>query len=76
MNESDLMINLAQIYSVLGLFDDAFSNIEYLLKNPSSFSARLLLLDPVWSPLINIPEMKKLTKKNRNNNKTINGQAL
>jgi tetratricopeptide (TPR) repeat protein len=63
MDESDMIIKLAQIYTRLGLFDDALYNIEYLLKNPSTFSTKLLLLEPEWKPLLNIPEMKILIKK-------------
>ncbi len=63
MDESDMIVNLAQIYSVLGLSDDALSNIEYLLKNPSSFSTKLLLLDPVWRPLYSCAQFKSLIEK-------------
>jgi serine/threonine-protein kinase len=63
MKESEMIINLTQIYTMVGLFDDALYNIEYLLKNPSNFSIKLLQLDPVWKPLLNIPEVKTLIKK-------------
>jgi tetratricopeptide (TPR) repeat protein len=63
MDESDMTANLAQIYTELGLFDDAIYNIEYLLKNPSNFSIKILQLDPVWKPLLNILEVKTLIKK-------------
>jgi hypothetical protein len=54
---------------MVGLFDDALYNIEYLLKNPSNFSIKLLQLDPVWKPLLNIPEVKTLIKKYSENKK-------
>jgi len=63
MKESDMIITLAQIYTKLGLFDEAIKNIEYLLKNPSNFSPKLLELDPVWKPLLNRPEIKSLLRK-------------
>jgi tetratricopeptide (TPR) repeat protein len=63
LKESDMITTLAQIYTMLGLFDEAIKNIEYLIKNPSNFSPKLLELDPVWKPLLNRPEIKSLLKK-------------
>ena len=63
MKESDMSVMLAQIYTMLGLFDDALYNIEYSLKNPSNFSTKLLQLDPVWKPLYKKPEYQLLIKK-------------
>jgi tetratricopeptide (TPR) repeat protein/TolB-like protein len=60
MKESDMIVTLAQIYTRLGLFDEAIKNVEFLLKNPSNFSTKILKLDPVWKPLFNYPEMKTL----------------
>jgi hypothetical protein len=63
MKESDMIITLAQIYTKLGLFDEAIKSIEYLLENPSNFSPKLLELDPVWKPLLDRPEIKSLLRK-------------
>jgi hypothetical protein len=63
MKESDMIVTLAQIYTKIGLYDEAIKNIEYLLKNPSNFSPKLLELDPVWKPLNNKPEYQILIKK-------------
>jgi hypothetical protein len=48
---------------MVGDYDNAIINIEYLLENPACFSIRLLQLDPVWKPLLNIPEFQSLVKK-------------
>jgi tetratricopeptide (TPR) repeat protein len=63
LDESDMIVNLAKIYLMLGLTDEALSNIEYSLKNPSLLSAKLLAIDPVWKPLANYPEFKTLIAK-------------
>lgn len=61
--ESDMRVSLAQIFTVLGLYDEAINKIEDLLKYPSNFSPKALRLDPVWKPLLNNPEFKKMIKK-------------
>jgi tetratricopeptide (TPR) repeat protein len=61
--ESYMIITLAQIYTVLGLYEDAMDKIEYLLINPSNFSLKSLQLDPVWKPILNNPGFKKRIEK-------------
>jgi tetratricopeptide (TPR) repeat protein len=51
MLASDMRINLAQIYTRLGMFDEAREITEYSLTNPSLLSRKILQLDPVWEPL-------------------------
>jgi tetratricopeptide (TPR) repeat protein len=67
MGKSDMIVNLARIYTMVGEYDQAISTIDYLLEKqlhtPSSFSASLLQLDPVWKPLLSIPAIKELLKK-------------
>jgi tetratricopeptide (TPR) repeat protein len=63
MIQIDMIINLAQIYTKLGLFDKAIENIEYSLKNPSLFSSKMLRLDPIWKPLMDRKELKTLISK-------------
>ncbi len=63
MVQIDMILNLAQIYTKLGLFDEAIKNIEYALKNPSLFSTKMLKLDPVWRPLMDRKELKTLLSK-------------
>jgi serine/threonine-protein kinase len=62
-NISDMRINLAEIYTMLGEYHEAIDNIDELLNKPSLFSIRLLQLDPLWKPLANQPEFKSLIKK-------------
>jgi ATP/maltotriose-dependent transcriptional regulator MalT len=59
MDETDMKVNIAQIYTLLGDYDNAFATVSYLLNNPSFFSKELLMIDPVWKPLIDKPEYKR-----------------
>ena len=52
--------DLARIYVMVGEYDEALVLIEQLLKIPSRLSVKLLLLDPAWKPLWNLPEFKKI----------------
>jgi tetratricopeptide (TPR) repeat protein len=63
MDESDMKLTQAEVYIMIGDYDNAIINIEYLLNNPSVFSVRLLRLDPVWKPLLKLPEVTTLLKK-------------
>jgi len=53
--------DLARIYVMVGEYDAAFEQIKLLLTIPSRLSVKLLLLDPAWKPLWNLPEFKKIT---------------
>ncbi|MFC1603899.1 protein kinase [Planctomycetota bacterium] len=52
--------NLACIYVMVGEYDDAINQLDFLLHFPGSMSIHLLQLDPVWDPLRNHPRFKKL----------------
>jgi TolB-like protein/Tfp pilus assembly protein PilF len=52
--------DLARIYVMVGEYDAALEQIKYLLSIPSRLSVKLLLLDPTWKPLWNLPEFKKI----------------
>jgi len=52
--------NLAQIYVMVGEFDAALDQLEYLLSIPSWVTIPVLRFDPVWAPLRNHPRFKKL----------------
>jgi len=52
--------DLARIYVMVGDFDLAIDQIEYLLSIPGDLSIPLLRLDPVWVPLRDHPRFKKL----------------
>jgi len=52
--------DLAQIYVMVGEFDSAIDQIEFLLSIPGELSIPLLRLDPDWAPLRDHPRFKKL----------------
>jgi serine/threonine-protein kinase len=54
---------LAQIYVMVGEYEEALDQIEYLLSIPTSLSVALLKLDPLWNPLRNHPRFKRLLEK-------------
>ncbi len=47
----DLILNLALIYTKLGMQDEAVGQLEDLLAMSSALSAHWLVLDPIWAPL-------------------------
>jgi tetratricopeptide (TPR) repeat protein len=58
--ESEMNLNLAEIYTRLGMFDDAIVIIKDAFKNHSLFSTKILQHDPCWKPLLSNPEIKKI----------------
>jgi len=52
--------DLARIYVMVGEFDAAIDQLEFLLSIPSELSIPLLRLDPAWNPLRDHPRFKKL----------------
>jgi len=52
--------NLAEIYVMVGEFDKAVKELEFLLSHPAVISIPLLQLDPAWEPLRDHPHFKKL----------------
>ncbi|TAL62847.1 MAG: tetratricopeptide repeat protein [Bacteroidetes bacterium] len=54
--------DLARIYVMVGEYDAALAQIKLLLSLPGPLSTKLLLLDPAWKPLWNLPEFKKIIK--------------
>ena len=63
MDESDMKIILAEIYTMTGDFDNAVRTIEYLMNNPACISTKLLQLDPIWRPLANRPDFREILGK-------------
>jgi len=55
--------DLAQVYVMVGEYDKALDNIEYLLSIPGELSIPLLKIDPVWAPLDSHPRFQKLLKR-------------
>ena len=52
--------DLARIYVMVGEFDAAVDQLEFLLSRPGDMSIPLLRLDPAWDPLRGHPRFKKL----------------
>jgi len=63
MDESDMKLILAQIYTMLGEYNTAISQIAFLLNNPSPISETLLKLDPVWKPIMDNREYRNMIMK-------------
>jgi serine/threonine protein kinase/tetratricopeptide (TPR) repeat protein len=57
--------NLAQIYVMVGDYDSAIDQLEYLLSIPSYTSIPYLRIDPTWSPIRNHPRFQKLFAGNK-----------
>lgn len=55
--------DLAQIYVMVGDYERSLKQIEELLKNPSCFSLELMKLDPIWKPLIYLPQFQNILVK-------------
>ena len=51
--------DLARIYVMVGEFDAAIDQLEFLLSIPGKMSIPLLRLDPTWDPLRDHPLFKK-----------------
>ncbi|MCI0447220.1 tetratricopeptide repeat protein, partial [bacterium] len=54
---------LAEIYVMVGEYDAAVDQLEYVLSIPSNWSTRFLQIDPRWDPLRNHPRFQKLIQK-------------
>jgi serine/threonine protein kinase/tetratricopeptide (TPR) repeat protein len=57
--------DLARIYCMVGQYDLAIEQLEYLLNIPGEISIHLLQLDPVWTPLNSHLRFTKLISSNR-----------
>ena len=57
--------DLARIYTMVGEYDLAIEQIEYLLGIPGEMSIPLLQLDPAWNPLRNHPHFQKLIEQGK-----------
>ena len=64
--ESEMRINLTEIYTKVCMVTEAYKLIKDSLENPSLFSTKILQLDPVWENLLNTPKMKKIIADNNN----------
>jgi TolB-like protein/Flp pilus assembly protein TadD/tRNA A-37 threonylcarbamoyl transferase component Bud32 len=59
----DHVYSLAKIHMMVGEYEKALDQIEYLLSIPYSLSVPLLRLDPMWDPLREHPRFKQLLEK-------------
>lgn len=50
------------IYVMVGEYDLAIDQLEFLLSKPGVLSIPLLRLDPAWEPLREHPDFKKLVE--------------
>ena len=55
--------DLAQVYVMVGEYDRALDQIEYLLSIPGELSVGNLKIDPVWAPLRTLPRFQELLEK-------------
>jgi tetratricopeptide (TPR) repeat protein len=55
--------DLALVYLMVGEYDAALDQIEYLLSIPSWISVSLLRLDPRYDPLRKLPRFQKLLQQ-------------
>jgi tetratricopeptide (TPR) repeat protein len=58
--------SLAMIYTVVGEYEEAINQLEYLMSIPSGdiVSIPVLRLDPMWDPLRQHPRFKRLLEEN------------
>jgi serine/threonine protein kinase/cytochrome c-type biogenesis protein CcmH/NrfG len=57
------IINMAEIHTMLGDYDQALDEIEQVLAIPFSFSIKSLELLPTWDPLRSHPRYKQIVTK-------------
>jgi TolB-like protein/Flp pilus assembly protein TadD len=60
------VLNLANIYTIVGEYDEAINKLEYLLSIPSGhfISVPLLKVDPTWDSLRKQPRFQRLLEEN------------
>ena len=54
---------LAEIYALVGEYDEAFRLLDHLLDTPNGITVPLLKLDPVWDPLRKDARFQRLIDK-------------
>jgi serine/threonine-protein kinase len=52
--------DLARIYVMVGEYDAAIDQLEFLLSHPGPLSVALLRIDPTWDPLRDHPRFQRL----------------
>ena len=54
------VLELAEVQTMTGRYDDAVQNLEWLLTHPSPLSVEGLRLDPTWDPLREREDFRKI----------------
>ncbi len=57
------VLDLAEIYTMVGEYDAALEEIEYVLSLNGWWSVQELRLDPIWDPLRDQPRFQELLEK-------------
>jgi len=57
------LVDLAQIYVMLGEYQQAIDQLDFLLSVPGSLSPQLVQLETRWKPLWDLPEFRELIDK-------------
>ena len=57
------LMDMAEIFTMVGEYDQALNQIETLLGIPSAFSVKMLNVAPIWDPLRTHPRYKDLITK-------------
>lgn len=55
--------DLAQIYTMVGNYEEAIKTLERLVSVPAHFSVGYLKIDPTWAPLGDHPGFLALLEK-------------
>ena len=54
---------MATIYTIVGEFELAIDELEYVLSIPAWCTAKYLMADPIFTPLYEIPRFQKVIEK-------------
>jgi len=54
---------MAQIYTMVGEYDKALDELDYLMSIPSLCSPAYLNVDPIFTPLQDLPRFRELVAK-------------
>jgi hypothetical protein len=55
--------DLARVYVMVGEYDAAIDQLDYLLSIPGELSVPLLRIDPTWDPLRDHPRFQAMLAK-------------
>ena len=55
--------DLADIYTLIGDYNNALKQIDFILSIPGTFTINILKLDPLYDPLRNLPGYKAIIEK-------------